>query len=155
MKEMFIYHCLQPSLSVLYMLSDGATHEAVHLLCRMLVFDPVSSDNAHWRRLLVLMFVLLFISDGMKVMCWYLSLTPVCFLSRPNVFPAATPSPTRTWTKGVCVTTPACVSAATLFPAGESTPETLSRSPNGRSATATRTVCFLCGREKVHHRVYI
>ncbi|KAA0705913.1 Serine/threonine-protein kinase NLK2 [Triplophysa tibetana] len=30
----------QPSLSVLYMLSDGATHEAVHLLCRMLVFDP-------------------------------------------------------------------------------------------------------------------
>lgn len=29
-----------PSLSVLYMLSDGATHEAVHLLCRMLVFDP-------------------------------------------------------------------------------------------------------------------
>ncbi|TKS91238.1 Serine/threonine-protein kinase NLK2 [Collichthys lucidus] len=31
---------LQPSLSVLYMLSDGATHEAVHLLCRMLVFDP-------------------------------------------------------------------------------------------------------------------
>lgn len=32
----------QPSLSVLYMLSDGATHEAVHLLCRMLVFDPVS-----------------------------------------------------------------------------------------------------------------
>lgn len=24
------------------MLSDGATHEAVHLLCRMLVFDPVS-----------------------------------------------------------------------------------------------------------------
>lgn len=32
----------QPSLSVLYMLSDGATHEAVHLLCRMLVFDPVT-----------------------------------------------------------------------------------------------------------------
>ncbi|KAI5619318.1 nemo-like kinase, type 1 [Silurus asotus] len=31
-----------PSLSVLYMLSDGATHEAVHLLCRMLVFDPPS-----------------------------------------------------------------------------------------------------------------
>ncbi|XP_048089229.1 nemo-like kinase, type 1 isoform X2 [Alosa alosa] len=29
-----------PSLSVLYMLSDAATHEAVHLLCRMLVFDP-------------------------------------------------------------------------------------------------------------------
>lgn len=27
------------------MLSDGATHEAVHLLCRMLVFDPVSSNN--------------------------------------------------------------------------------------------------------------
>jgi len=37
----------QPSLSVLYMLSDGATHEAVHLLCRMLVFDPVSSGAAH------------------------------------------------------------------------------------------------------------
>lgn len=40
-KETFLYHP-QPSLSVLYMLSDGATHEAVHLLCRMLVFDPVT-----------------------------------------------------------------------------------------------------------------
>lgn len=35
----------QPSLSVLYMLSDGATHEAVHLLCRMLVFDPVTHTH--------------------------------------------------------------------------------------------------------------
>lgn len=34
--------CLQPSLPVLYTLSSQATHEAVHLLCRMLVFDPVS-----------------------------------------------------------------------------------------------------------------
>ena len=33
----------QPSLPVLYTLSSQATHEAVHLLCRMLVFDPVSS----------------------------------------------------------------------------------------------------------------
>lgn len=33
---------LQPSLPVLYTLSSQATHEAVHLLCRMLVFDPVS-----------------------------------------------------------------------------------------------------------------
>lgn len=32
----------QPSLPVLYTLSSQATHEAVHLLCRMLVFDPVS-----------------------------------------------------------------------------------------------------------------
>lgn len=31
----------QPSLSALYTLSNQATHEAVHLLCRMLVFDPV------------------------------------------------------------------------------------------------------------------
>lgn len=31
-----------PSLSALYMLSSQATHEAVHLLCQMLVFDPVS-----------------------------------------------------------------------------------------------------------------
>ncbi|KAK7579668.1 hypothetical protein V9T40_000297 [Parthenolecanium corni] len=29
-----------PSLSALYSLSNQATHEAVHLLCRMLVFDP-------------------------------------------------------------------------------------------------------------------
>ncbi|KAK3925022.1 Serine/threonine-protein kinase NLK [Frankliniella fusca] len=29
-----------PSLSALYMLSSQATHEAVHLLCQMLVFDP-------------------------------------------------------------------------------------------------------------------
>uniref|UniRef100_UPI00398F13A5 serine/threonine-protein kinase NLK2-like n=1 Tax=Pristiophorus japonicus TaxID=55135 RepID=UPI00398F13A5 len=33
-------HHKPPSLSVLYMLSDEATHEAIHLLCRMLVFDP-------------------------------------------------------------------------------------------------------------------
>ncbi|KAG8122711.1 hypothetical protein E2320_018172 [Naja naja] len=33
----------QPSLPVLYTLSSQATHEAVHLLCRMLVFDPGSS----------------------------------------------------------------------------------------------------------------
>ncbi|XP_067882688.1 serine/threonine-protein kinase NLK2-like isoform X2 [Heterodontus francisci] len=36
-----------PSLSVLYMLSDEATHEAIHLLCRMLVFDPVKRISAH------------------------------------------------------------------------------------------------------------
>lgn len=30
------------SLSALYTLSSHATHEAVHLLCQMLVFDPVS-----------------------------------------------------------------------------------------------------------------
>lgn len=39
----FLSHIpLQPSLPVLYTLSSQATHEAVHLLCRMLVFDPVS-----------------------------------------------------------------------------------------------------------------
>lgn len=32
-----------PSLTTLYNLSSQATHEAVHLLCQMLVFDPVSS----------------------------------------------------------------------------------------------------------------
>lgn len=32
-----------PSLATLYNLSSQATHEAVHLLCQMLVFDPVSS----------------------------------------------------------------------------------------------------------------
>lgn len=31
-----------PSLSALYTLSSHATHEAVHLLCQMLVFDPVN-----------------------------------------------------------------------------------------------------------------
>lgn len=31
-----------PTLSALYTLSSHATHEAVHLLCQMLVFDPVS-----------------------------------------------------------------------------------------------------------------
>uniref|UniRef100_A0A8D2AQF0 mitogen-activated protein kinase n=1 Tax=Sciurus vulgaris TaxID=55149 RepID=A0A8D2AQF0_SCIVU len=39
----------QPSLPVLYTLSSQATHEAVHLLCRMLVFDPskrISAKNA-------------------------------------------------------------------------------------------------------------
>ena len=33
---------MQPALATLYNLSNQATHEAVHLLCRMLVFDPVS-----------------------------------------------------------------------------------------------------------------
>ncbi|TWW77768.1 Serine/threonine-protein kinase NLK [Takifugu flavidus] len=37
----------QPSLPVLYTLSSQATHEAVHLLCRMLVFDPVSHAASH------------------------------------------------------------------------------------------------------------
>lgn len=41
--HILILHFLQPSLPVLYTLSSQATHEAVHLLCRMLVFDPVSS----------------------------------------------------------------------------------------------------------------
>lgn len=31
-----------PALSALYSLSTQATHEVVHLLCQMLVFDPVS-----------------------------------------------------------------------------------------------------------------
>lgn len=31
-----------PTLSALYGLSSHATHEAVHLLCQMLIFDPVS-----------------------------------------------------------------------------------------------------------------
>lgn len=43
----------QPSLSALYTLSSHATHEAVHLLCQMLVFDPVSS----W--LIVIAFVMM------------------------------------------------------------------------------------------------
>lgn len=40
---------LQPSLPVLYTLSSQATHEAVHLLCRMLVFDRSSSSALWWR----------------------------------------------------------------------------------------------------------
>ncbi|XP_074642401.1 serine/threonine-protein kinase NLK-like isoform X2 [Tubulanus polymorphus] len=35
-----------PALAALYTLSNQATHEAVHLLCRMLVFDPVKRVNA-------------------------------------------------------------------------------------------------------------
>ena len=34
--------CKAPSLGSLYNLSSQATHEAVHLLCQMLVFNPVS-----------------------------------------------------------------------------------------------------------------
>lgn len=73
-------------------------------------------------------------------------------LFRRRGFRAATPSLTLTWTKGACVTTPACVSAATPSPAGEFTPGTLSRSPSVRSVTATRTACCQCGREKVRRR---
>ncbi|XP_039679979.1 serine/threonine-protein kinase NLK-like [Perca fluviatilis] len=39
----------QPSLPVLYTLSSQATHEAVHLLCRMLVFDPADSSPLEMR----------------------------------------------------------------------------------------------------------
>lgn len=42
----------QPSLSALYTLSSHATHEAVHLLCQMLVFDPVSSHLTWWKHLI-------------------------------------------------------------------------------------------------------
>ena len=76
-------------------------------------------------------------------------LHPPVFLSRPNGSPAATPCPTLTWTRAACATTPACVSAATLFPVAACTRATLSRWPSGRSATATRTACCRCGREKV------
>ena len=34
-----------PTMAALYTLSSQATHEAVHLLCRMLVFDPVSFEH--------------------------------------------------------------------------------------------------------------
>lgn len=152
MKNVFV---VQPSLSVLYMLSDGATHEAVHLLCRMLVFDPVSSDALTLHTVSCLMFVLNIFSwknkSSHKVSgCFHLVSTRLSALvSRLNGSPAATLCPTRTWTKVACVTTPACVSAATPFPAGEFTPETSSRSPSVRSATATRTACCPCGREKV------
>lgn len=44
---LFLPFPLQPSLPVLYTLSSQATHEAVHLLCRMLVFDPVSRTENH------------------------------------------------------------------------------------------------------------
>lgn len=135
----------QPSLSVLYMLSDGATHEAVHLLCRMLVFDPVSLFR--WS------------SPGRSMVTADIRVARrrrrfTCFssVSRPNGSPAATRSPTRTWTRVACATTPACVSAATPSPAGEFTRATLSRWRSGRSATATRTACCQCGRAKVRRR---
>jgi hypothetical protein len=38
-----------PSLATLYNLSSQATHEAVHLLCQMLVFDPVSLSASNAR----------------------------------------------------------------------------------------------------------
>lgn len=126
------------------MLSDGATHEAVHLLCRMLVFDPVS---LFW-----------WLSAGrssimgdIRVTCWRVF---TCFfsVSRPSGSPAATRSPTRTWTKVVCATTPACVNAATPSPAAEFTRVTLSRWRSGHSVTATKTACCRCGRAKVRRR---
>lgn len=33
----------QQALATLYSLSPAATHEAVHLMCQMLIFDPVSN----------------------------------------------------------------------------------------------------------------
>ena len=32
----------EPALTALYSLSQDVTHEAVHLMCQMLMFDPVS-----------------------------------------------------------------------------------------------------------------
>ena len=37
-----------PSLSAFYTLSSQATHEVVHLLCQMLVFDPVRDPFMGW-----------------------------------------------------------------------------------------------------------
>uniref|UniRef100_A0A3P9P4R4 Mitogen-activated protein kinase n=1 Tax=Poecilia reticulata TaxID=8081 RepID=A0A3P9P4R4_POERE len=119
-----------PSLSVLYMLSDGATHEAVHLLCRMLVFDPVSGSGSGC-------------GSGSG------SGSQPGSVCRPSGSPAATRCPTRTWTRAGCATTPACAAAATRWPAAASTRATSSRRPSARSATATRTACCLCGRAKV------
>lgn len=129
------------------MLSDGATHEAVHLLCRMLVFDPVSLFRwlSSGRPI---------ITGAIWVACWRL-LTCFSSMSRPSGSPAATRSPIRTWTKVACATTPACVSAATRSPAGESTRVTLSRWRSGRSVTATRTACCRCGRAKVRRRRHV
>lgn len=89
---------------------------------------------------------------GTLVSFFFIFIFKLLCVCRLNGSPAATPCPTRTWTRAACATTPACVSAATLFPAAEFTPATSSRSPSGRSATATRTVCCLCGREKVRRR---
>lgn len=135
------------------MLSDGATHEAVHLLCRMLVFDPVSSRlTSNWD------FICFLVGVNHRPIKQNLVWTDLkscvgnpspLFTCRPNGSLAAMPSPTLTWTKAACAITPACVSAATLFPADEFTPATSSRWPSGHSATATRTACCLCGREKV------
>lgn len=82
----------QPSLSALYTLSSHATHEAVHLLCQMLVFDPVSIEiNLHC-------------SDGDDKL-----LFPP---SRTREYQLSMLSPIRISTKVDYVTTRACASAA-------------------------------------------
>ena len=48
-----------PSLSALYTLSSHATHEAVHLLCQMLVFDPVSQLTLQFANKFLINLVLL------------------------------------------------------------------------------------------------
>lgn len=63
---LFLPISLQPSLPVLYTLSSQATHEAVHLLCRMLVFDPVSIFILPFKYSIVLNVAVLL--NGLKIM---------------------------------------------------------------------------------------
>lgn len=79
----------QPSLSALYTLSSHATHEAVHLLCQMLVFDPVSSQAFVAKRFKLTLMSLSRIREYQLLMPWLI----------------------RTSTKVDYVTTRACVNA--------------------------------------------
>lgn len=107
-----------PSLSALYTLSSHATHEAVHLLCQMLVFDPVS------------IFFLFFMTNRFDSK---LSL-------RTSEYRWLTPWRIHTWTKGDWGIIPACANAATPLPGdSDNTRLTLSRRPLSRST--------ICGSE--------
>ena len=120
----------QPSLSALYTLSSHATHEAVHLLCQMLVFDPVS-----FRKLISLLTVLL---------------TFALFFPRTREYQSSMLSLIRISTKVDYVTILACVSAAIPHRAAcVNTRLTLSPQPLNHLMISGKESWLQCNRSKV------
>lgn len=104
-----------PTTVALYALSSHATHEAVHLLCQMLIFDPVSD----W------------VSVDADGDSW---LTNYCF--RTSGYLLRMRWPIRTWMRVGCDITRACASAVSRHPrVCDNTWWTLSRLHPSRSTT--------------------
>lgn len=118
-----------PSLTALYTLSAQATHEAVHLLCQMLVFDPV-----RW------------LSESPAFVFW-----PFCCSRRTSVSRWWTRWRILILTRAASATTRACASAATpRQQASGSTLPTSNRPPPCPSTTFGKRTSNPCSKLKVN-----